>query len=101
MAKLNNKYMVEVKIKAPKVAVANKKEMKLQTKSTLSDEEVKRIVMMLSQENIDIKEMYFSCNTPIIKTKQRKFSDLVVLFIERCKIHFVETRRESSPKLKI
>ena len=101
MAKLNNKYIVEVKIKAPKVEMGNKKGMKLQTKPTLSDEEVKRIVLMLSQENVDIKELYFSSNTPIIETKQRKFIDLVELFIDRCKMRFIETRRANSHKLKI
>lgn len=86
MAKTKNNGIVEVKIRAPKVNVDNKREidLTLSTKSSLSDEEIKKIIELLVVENCEMKKKYFSYNTPIIKTRQRRFISLVKLFVERC-----------------
>lgn len=102
MAKIKNNGIIEVKIKAPKVKVDNRKNVSLVTVSisSLPDEEIKKIANVLSCENNEIRVRYFSHNTPIKETQQRRFGNLVRIFVERCKDHVIKISITSNAKVR-
>lgn len=80
------------KVSAPKIEMNNKKNISVNTNTKIiTEEELKIIIQMLEGENLEIKRKCYSQNTPIIRVKQRKFTDLIKVFFE---VYFLKNRSD-------
>lgn len=86
MKKKKNKRekSMTLEIRTPQIGVETKKDVlvKLPAQS-LSEDEMRIILEKLTKENIEMKLKYYSKNSPIAETRQRKFLELVRKFCNR------------------
>lgn len=46
----------------------------------LSEEDIRKLIKIIEEENQQMKDLYYAFNTPIANTRQRTFKDLVKKF---------------------
>ena len=72
---------MNIKVNAPKVEMKRKKEICVKlSQQSFSEEEMRKIIEKLENENMEIRAKYYSRNTPIYETSQRNFLELVKKF---------------------
>lgn len=83
--KVAKKVDRNVVIKNQSIDVERKREVVL-VKSCIdkmTEDEIRELLMRVAKENMEMKAIYYSLNTPVVKTRQRSFGDLFKKFIQR------------------
>lgn len=47
----------------------------------MTEDEIKDLLEKISKENKELRKIYYAQNTPVMRVKNRKFSDLVKKFV--------------------
>ena len=79
MKKKNN---IRVVITTQSIGMEKKKEVVLIKNNIdkISEDDIKKLVKSIEKENHEIKDMYYSINTPVVNARQRTFKELVEKF---------------------
>lgn len=85
--KIREQKKVESKNNHANVRVNGKSDICIKVSvQTISEEEMRKIIRILDDENKEIKIRYYATNTQINETMQRKFFELVKIFINNIKV---------------
>lgn len=88
MKKGNKRNNTKIIVKAQNIEMERKKDVVIKNNvDRLTEEEIKKLIKAIEEENQKMKHLYFAFNTPIINTRKRTFKDLVKKFWGREREH--------------
>ena len=87
MKKLNKRSNTWINVTTLNVEMENKKDVILIKNNVdkLSEEDIRKLIKIIEEENQQMKDLYYAFNTPIANTRQRTFKDLVKKFFFRAR----------------
>lgn len=87
MKKKNKRSNTRINVTTLNVEMENKKDVILIKNNfdKLSEEDIRKLIKIIEEENQQMKDLYYAFNTPIANTRQRTFKDLVKKFFFRAR----------------
>lgn len=87
MKKKNKRSNTRINVTTLNVEMENKKDVILIKNNVdkLSEEDIRKLIKTIEEENQQMKDLYYAFNTPIANTRQRTFKDLVKKFFFRAR----------------
>lgn len=87
MKKKNKRSNTGINVTTLNVEMENKKDVILIKNNVdkLSEEDIRKLIKIIEEENQQMKDLYYAFNTPIANTRQRTFKDLVKKFFFRAR----------------